>query len=193
MPPEYAFSQVWQKVKDWWDPPAPAPSVQTDPADETTAAARARVKDFVTQLEKLCEGNTPRRLEAIGIKVDAWQVGQTMLNEIVSADNWYFKACEKLAEMEDQNEKLQKLRNEETNAKRRKYAAQYRPELIARQRNESERKLEDCKRVRAQVARRAIKAVKAASVQWTGPESRKDAAQLLKRLDALAMKYKDTK
>jgi len=191
LPPEYAFPQVWQKVKDWWE--APPPPVQKDPADERTAAERANVRDFVLQLEKLCESFPPRQAEAIAIKADAWQVGQSMLNEIVSADNWYFKANEKLAEMEDQNEKLQKLRKEETAAKRRKYAAQYRPELVNRQRNEVERKLEDCKRVRAQVARRAIKAVKTTSSQWTGPESRKDAARLLKRLDALAQQFKDVK
>ena len=193
LPPEYAFPQVWQKVKDWWEPPPPPPPVQKDPADERTAAERANVRDFVVQLEKLCESFPPRQAEAIAIKADAWQVGQSMLNEIVSADNWYFKANEKLAEMEDQNEKLQKLRTEETAARRRKYAAQYRPELINRQRNEVERKLADCKRIRAQVVQRASKAVKAASSQWTGPESRRDAAQLLKRLDELAKKFKDKK
>jgi len=192
LPPEYAFPQVWQKVKDWWGPPPPPP-VQKDPVDEKTAAERAKVRDFVSQLEALCEKFPPRHAEAIGIKAGDWQVGQKMLNEIVSADNWYFKANTKLEEMEAQNEKLQKLRLEERSAKRRQYAAQYRPELINRQRNEIERKLADCKRIRAQVTQRAIRAVKVASSQWTGPESRKDAARLLRRLDVLAKQFKDKK
>ena len=191
LPPEYAFPQVWQKVKDWLDPPPPP--VQKDPVDERTATERARVRDFVSQLEALCEDFPPRHVEAIGIKSGDWQVGQKMLNEIVSVDNWYFKANSKLEEMEAQNEKLQKLRTEERNAKQRRYAAQYRPELINRQRNEIERKLADCKRIRVQVTQRAIQAIKAASSQWTGPESRKDAARLLKRLDDLATKFKDKK
>ena len=191
LPPEYAFPQVWQKVKDWLEPPPPP--IQKDPVDERTATERAKVRDFVSKLEALCEDFPPRQAEAIGIKAGDWQIGQKMLNEIVSVDNWYFKANTKLEEMETQNEKLQKLLTEERNAKRRQYAAQYRPELINRQRNEIERKLADCKRIRVQMTQRAIKAIKVASSQWTGPESRKDAALLLKRLDDLATKFKDKK
>ena len=196
LPQEYTFSKVWELVKNWWDPPPPEPApeqVQIDPADEKTTAMRTRMKDFVSQLEELCAGNLSKQTEAISIKADAWQIGQSMLNEIVSADNWYFKSKQKLEEMENQNEKLSKLRTEESNAKRRQYAAQYRPELVNRQRNEVERKLSDCKRVRAQVVQRAIKAIKAASAQWTGPESKRDATQLLKRLDNLAKKSRDMK
>ena len=199
LPQEYTFPKVWERIKNGGKPSAP-PSQNSqddiapvDPADERTAAARAKIKDFVAQLEKLCTSDLPKRSGAIAIKTDAWAIGQAMLNEIVSADNWYFKTREKLAEMEAQNEKLQKLRTEERGAQRRQYVNQYRPEAINRQRNEVERKLTDCKNIRVQVIQRAIKAVKTTSAQWTGPESRKDAARLLKRLDALAQQFKDVK
>ena len=215
LPPEYTFPKVREVVMEtvlgWLNPPPagptspqPGPKAELKPepkaelkpvdsADSQTAAVRSRINAFVNQLETLCRMDLEKAQEASTVQLDAWPVGRGMLNEIASADNWYFKAREKLAEMKAQNEKLQKLRTEETAAKRRKYAAQYRPELVNRQRNEVERKLEDCKRVRAQVARRAIKAVKTTSSQWTGSESRKDAAQLLKRLDALAQQFKDVK
>ena len=206
LPPQYTFPKVREVVTEtitgWFKSPSsdsqaqPQPQAElkpVDPADSKAAAVRSSINAFVDQLETLCKMDLEKAQQVSNVQLDVWPVGKGMLNEILSVDGWYFKAREKLAEMEDQNEKLQKLRNEETNAKRRKYAAQYRPELIARQRNESERKLEDCKRVRAQVARRAIKAVKTTSSQWTGPESRKDAARLLKRLDALAQQFKDVK
>ena len=95
--------------------------------------------------------------------------------------------------MEAQNEKARKLRTEERGARKGEYANQYRPEAINRQQNEVERKLESCKRIRVQVVQRAIKAIKSASAKWTGPESRKDAARLLTRLDNLDKKLKAAK
>ena len=199
LPPEYTFPKVWEQIKNGWKPSASSPKnpqddiVPVDPADERTAAERAKMKDFVVQLEKLCASDTPQRVGAVGIKTDAWAIGQAMLNEIVSADNWYFKANEKLSEMEAQNEKSRKLRTEERGSRKGDYASQYRPEEINRQRNEVEKKQESCKRIRVQVVERAIKAIKVASAKWTGPASRKDAAQLLKRLDNLATKFNDKK
>ena len=215
LPPEYTFPQVREVVMEtvlgWLNSPpvgSPRPQHQpqpkeelkpvepvklVDPADSKTAAIRSSVNTFVNQLETLCRMELEKTQEVAPVQLDAWPVGRGMLNEILSADRLYFKTREKLAEMEDQNKKLEKLRTEETSAKRRKYAAQYRPELVNRQRNEVERKLADCKRIRAQVVQRAGKAVKAASSQWTGPESRRDVAQLLKRLDELAKKFTDKK
>ncbi len=210
LPPQYTFPRIREVVMEtilgWLNPPpigSPRPQPQpkedlepvklVDPADSQTAAVRSSINTFVNQLEMICRTELEKAQEVSPVQLDAWPVGRGMLNEILSADRWYFKAREKLSEMEDQNEKLQKLRMEETAARRRKYAAQYRPELINRQRNEVERKLADCKRIRAQVVQRAGKAVKVASSQWTGPESRRDAAQLLKRLDELAKKFKDKK
>ena len=206
LPPQYTFPKVREVVTEivtkWCNPSSSGPQTQPQPqaeltpvdaADSETAAVRSKIKTFVSQLETLCRMDIEKAQQVSNVQLDAWPVGKGMLNEILSVDGWYFKAREKLDEMESQNEKLQKLRTEERNAKRRQYAAQYRPELINRQRNEIERKLADCKRIRVQVTQRAIKAVKAASSQWTGPESRKDAAQLLKRLDNLATQFKDTK
>ena len=199
LPPEYTFPRVWEQIKNGWKPSASLPQnpqddiVPVDPADGKTAAERAKIKAFVVQLEKLCASDLSKQIGSIGIKTDAWPIGQAMLNEIVSADNWYFKAREKLGEMEAQNEKTRKLRTEERSTKRGNYVNQYGSHEINRQRNEVDRKLESCKRIRVQAVERAIKAVKAASSQWTGPESRKDAAQLLKRLDNLATKFKGKK
>jgi len=196
LPAEYTFPKALEQIKNGGKPPTPPPQddiAPVDPADERTAAARAKIKDFVAQLEKLCTSDLPKRSGAIAIKTDAWAIGQAMLNEIVSADNWYFKMRDKLAEMEAQNEKAQKLRTEERGARKGEYANQYRPEAINRQQNEVERKLESCKRIRVQVVQRAIKAIKSASAKWTGPESRKDAARLLTRLDNLDKKLKATK
>ena len=196
LPAEYTFPKALEQIKNGGKPPTPPPQddiAPVDPADERTAAARAKIKDFVAQLEKLCTSDLPKRSGAIAIKTDAWAIGQAMLNEIVSADNWYFKMRDKLAEMEAQNEKAQKLRTEERGARKGEYANQYRPEAINRQQNEVERKLESCKRIRVQVVQRAIKAIKSASAKWTGPESRKDAARLLTRLDNLDKKLKAAK
>lgn len=196
LPAEYTFPKALEQIKNGGKPPTPPPQddiAPVDPADERTIAARAKIKDFVAQLEKLCTSDLPKRSGAIAIKTDAWATGQAMLNEIVSADNWYFKMRDKLAEMEAQNEKAQKLRTEERGARKGEYANQYRPEAINRQQNEVERKLESCKRIRVQVVQRAIKAIKSASAKWTGPESRKDAARLLTRLDNLDKKLKAAK
>ena len=215
LPAEYTFPRVREVVMEtvlrWLNPPpvgSPRPQHQpqpkeelkpvepvklVDPADSKTAAIRSSVNTFVNQLETLCRMELEKTQEVAPVQLDAWPVGRGMLNEILSADRWYFKTREKLAEMEARNEKSQKLRTEERSARKGEYANQYRPEEINRQRNEIERKLADCKRIRVQVAQRAGKAVKAASAQWTGSESRRDAAQLLKRLDALAMKFKDKK
>ena len=178
LPQEYTFPKVWERIKNGGKPSAPSPQnsqddiVPVDPADERTAAERTKIGDFVVQLEKLCASDSPKRIGAVGIKTDAWAIGQAMLNEIVSADNWYFKTREKLAEMEARDAKPQKLRTE----------------AINRQRDEVNKKLESCKRTRVQAVQRAIKAIKAASAKWTGPESRKDATQLLTRLDNLDKK-----
>ena len=199
LPPAYTFPRVWEQIKNGWKTPSPPPQnpqsdiVPVDPADGRTAAERAKIKDFVVQLEKLCTSDLPKRSGAVGIKTDAWAIGQAMLNEIVSADNWYFKAREKLGEMEAQNEKSQKLRTEERSARKGEYANQYRPHEINRQRNEVENKLESCKRIRVQAVGRAIKAIKSASAKWAGPESRKEAAQLLTRLGNLDKQLKETK
>ncbi len=199
LPVDYTFPKVWERIKNGGKPSAPPPQnaqddiVPVDPADERTAAERAKIKNFVVQLEKLCASDLSKRIGAVGIRTDAWAVGQAMLNEIVSADNWYFKTREKLAEMEAQNEKIQKSRTEERSARKGESANQYRPEAISRQQNELDRRLESCKRIRVQAVERAIKAIKAASAKWTGPESRKDAARLLTRLDNLDKKLKATK
>lgn len=178
LPQEYTFPKVWERIKNGGTLSAPPPQsskddiVPVDPADVRTAAERAKIKDFVVQLERLCASDLPKQSGAVGIKMDAWVIGQAMLNEIVSADNWYFKTREKLAEVEARDEKRQKLRTE----------------AINRQRDEVNKKLEGCKRIRVQVVQRAIKAIKAASAKWTGPESRQDAAQLLTRLGNLDKK-----
>lgn len=205
LPPQYTFPKVREVVTEtvmgWFNSPSSGPQAQSqpqaelkpvDPADSKTASVRSGINAFVNQLETLCRVDLEKAQEVSTVQLDAWPVGRGMLNEILSADGWYFKAREKLAAMESQNEKLQKLRNEERNAKRRQYAAQYRPESINRQRNEVERKLAECKRIRVQVVQRAMKAVKVAFAQWTGPESRKDVTQLLSRLDKLAKQLKDT-
>ena len=93
LPAEYTFPKALEQIKNGGKPPTPPPQddiAPVDPADERTAAARAKIKDFVAQLEKLCTSDLPKRRGAIAIKTDAWATGQAMLNEIVSADNWYF-------------------------------------------------------------------------------------------------------
>ena len=213
LPAEYTFPRVREVVMEtilgWLNPPpvgSPRPQPQpkeelkpaetvklVDPADSKTAAIRSSINAFVNQLETLCRMELEKAQEVAPVQLDAWPVGRGMLNEILSADRWYFQTREKLTETEARNEKSQKLRTEERSARKGGYVNQYRPEEINRQRNEIERKLADCKRIRVQVAQRAGKAVKAASSQWAGPESRRDAAQLLKRLDELAKKLKDKK
>ena len=215
LPPQYTFPRVrevvMEKVMEWLNPPPlgptrPQPQAELKPvrepeeeptpvdaADSETAAVRSKIKTFVSQLETLCKMDIEKAQQVSNIQLGTWPVGKGMFNEILSADRWYFKAREKLGEMESQNEKVQKLRTEDRSARKGYYANQYRPHEINRQRNEVERKLESCKLIRAQAIERASKAIKAASSQWTGPESRKDVAQLLKRLDILATQFKDKK
>ena len=206
LPSEYTFPKVQEVVTEtvtqWCNPSSSGPQTQPQPkaeltpvdaADSETTAIRSKIKTFVGQLETLCRMDLEKAQQVSNIQLDAWPVGKGMLNEILSADRWYFKAREKLGEMEAQNEKNQKLRAEERSSRGGGYVNQYRPETINRQRNEVERKLESSRLIRTQVIERAIKAIKAASSQWTGPESRKDAAQLLKRLDALDRQFKDKK
>ena len=209
LPPQYTFPKVREAVMEtilgWLNPPPvgptrPQPQPQpkaelkpVDPVDSETAGVRSQIKTFVDQLEKLGKVDLEKAQEVSTVQLDVWPIGKGMLNEVLSADRWYFKTREKLAEMEDQNEKFQKLRTEERNSQRRQYAAQYRPELINRQRNEVDKKLAACQEIRVQAISRAIKAIKVASAQWTGPESRKNAAQLLVRLDNLVKKVKDMK
>ena len=194
LPSEYTFPKVWEQIKNWWSQPASKvplkekiPLVPVNPADAKTASERARMKEFLKQLEMLCSSSFPTRTEAIGIKTDACPIGQAMLNEIVSADNWYFKAQKKVAEMEVNNEWEDKRKREEIGTRQ---TGRYRAELLQRQKNSVDKSLEDCTRIRIQVAQRAIKAIKAASSQWTGPKSRSDVAQFLNRLDKLAKQLK---
>ncbi len=198
LPSDYTFQSVLARVKDLlgYEPVKKDESVKKDgsvkkedPADVKTAAERTRIKNFVSQLERLCASDLKDKKEPIVVDVEAWSVGKAMLNEIVSADSWYFKARQKLAEVEEHNTQLGKLRKEEPSAKKRQYASQYKEEMLYRQKNMIDKKLDDCKRVRAQVAQRAIKAVKAAASQWTGPVSRKDAAQFVSRLETLSKKF----
>ena len=189
LPPEYTFKRARTRIKVLLGQNQEDESMkQEDPADVQTAAERAQMANFVSQLERLCASGLQNRNEPIKVKVDAWLAGKAMLNEIVSADNWYFKARQKLAEMEGRNKQLDKQRAEETNAKSRRFANQYNAEMLQQQKNIIDKKLDDCKRVRVQVVQRAIKAVKSASVRWTGPVSRNDVAQLLVRLEKLAKK-----
>lgn len=200
LPQEYTFSQVWpkaeqvwDKIKAWWAQEPKAQENTEDPADVATATERTAVKEFVAQLESLCTSELPTSPRPVSIGARSWDVGQAMINDIVSADNWYVKTNQRLDEMNAQNESLKKLRREEANAKRRQYASQYASHDIERQRNAVESKKKDCHNVRVNAVQRGIRAVKAASARWTGPKGRKDATQFLKRLDALAMKFKDKK
>lgn len=191
LPSDYTFQSVLARVKDLlgYESEKKDETVEKeDPADVKTATERARMKNFVSQLERLCASDLKDRKEAIDVDVEAWSVGKAMLNEIVSADRWYFKARQKLAEMEEHNKQLDKQRAENTGAKNRTFVGQYKDEMLQRQKNIIDKQLDDCKRVRVQVAQRAIKAVKAASLQWTGPVSRNDAAQLVSRLETLSKK-----
>ncbi len=204
LPAQYTFPRVrefvMETVSKWRNPSSSDPQTQPHPkaelspvdaADSETAAVRSKIKTFVSQLETLCSMDLEETQQVSNIQLGAWPVGKGMLNEILSADRWYFKTREKLIEMETQNEKSQKLRNEERSARKGEYANQYRPHEINRQRNEVEGKLESCRLIRVQAIERAIKAIKAASAKWTGPESRKDVARLLKRLDALDKQFRD--
>ncbi len=203
LPQEYTFNQVWPKAEQVWDKikalwsskpptPAPAPEPKEDPTDIATATERTAVKEFVAQLETLCTSDLPTVPRSVSIGSRSWDVGQAMLNDIVSADNWYVKAKQRLDEMNAQNESLGNRRKEESGAKGRQYASQYSKHDIERQRNAVATKGRDCQNVRTKAVQRAIKAVKTVSAKWTGPKGRKDATQLLEKVKKIKVKeFKD--
>lgn len=205
LPAEYTFPNLWQRIRQVWNSPPPAPPTppppspppvppalpEVHPADKATASERANIKAFLALLEKACTVKPPlQAVEGLEKRMQK-AVGSRILQGLIFADSAYAKAQKKLEDMNARNEKLHKKRGEELAAPHRRYINEYSAKELTRQQNRIEELETASKKSRADAVKRAIEAVKTTTAKWTGPESKRDAAQFKSRLDALAKKLND--
>ena len=183
LPAEYTFPQVWPKVQELWGGTTSGNDAP-HPADAVLAGQRARLGGFVDLLDKACQTAPPIQSVA-GLEGQMKQSsGRKILSAIVSADAVYAQAQKRFADMNAKNENLASKPGEEN----RHHINQYSAQDLLRQQNRVEELGLECLAVRKKAVKRAYEAVVSATAKWTGPESKRDAARVKARLEALARK-----